>query len=324
MMCIGSGLGVYTTEAGYSNYTWTITSGGSIVSGQGTYQIEVNWTNPGNKTVTVNYETTYGCAAPAPASFSVSVMGLPGNPGQIMGTDQVCAGTLYVSYDTPPIPNADDYIWTLPYGATIVEGENTRHIKVDFALDAVSGTITVHGENLCGSGQESQPFSLTVDPLPPAPEISMDPDYLMHSTALLGNQWYLDGILIPGATDPDYQAVDEGWYWAVVTLNGCSSDTSNNIYVLFVGLDEPSGSNFSVYPVPNDGRFNITMVTAHEDTYSINIYNDLGMKVFEKDGIRVNGTAQQTIDLNNPAKGIYTIVLQGNNQTVIRKVLVTK
>lgn len=324
LMCVNSGLHVYTTQTGYSNYVWTVTSGGTIVTGQGTYQIEVNWFGAGAQTVSVNYANAYGCSAPSPATFAVTVMPLPGAAGPITGTPELCAGTQGVSYSVDPIPNVVNYNWTVPAGATIVHGGNTNSILVDFALDAVSGNIMVYGENLCGSGPSSPAFQVTVNPIPPKPLVTDDADYLLHSSAPAGNQWFYEAIMIPGAIDQDYQATEEGFYWTIVTLNGCSSEESNHVQVLFVGLDDLNAGNFAIYPIPNDGKFTVSIDIPGEETFSINVYNDLGVKVYEMKDFHVNGKAQQTIDLLNPSKGIYTVVFQGGNQTVIRKVLVTK
>jgi hypothetical protein len=324
IVCVNGGLQVYTTEAGFSNYVWTISQGGTIVNGQGTYQVEVDWLQPGNRNISVNYDNSYGCDAANPATFAVEVKGLPGNAGPVDGPLDVCAGTQAVEYDTPPIPNADNYIWTLPAGATIVEGEFTSSIKVDFALDAESGDISVYGENLCGSGQSSPPYDVTVNPIPPTPVASVDEDFMLHSTASEGNQWYFEGTLIEGATGQTYQAEEEGMYWTIVTLNECVSEPSNQVEVIFTGINEPDGSSFSIYPIPNDGKFTATIVIQGDDTFTIKVYNELGNNIYEKKDVYVAGKAQQYIDLNNPAKGIYSVVFQGKNKTVIRKVLVTR
>jgi hypothetical protein len=323
LMCANSGYFVYTTQQGYSNYVWTVTSGGTIVSGQGTYQVEVNWTSGGAQSVSVNYANEYGCSASTPTSFGVTVMAVPGNAGPVQGPHDVCAGETNVSYDTPPIQNADNYIWTLPAGATIVDGANTRHIKVDFAADAQSGQIKVHGENMCGVGQESQPLNLTVNGLPATPVASVDEFFVLHSDAAEGNQWYLDGTMIDGANGQDYQAEVEGTYWTIVT-NDCGSAESNHVEVIFTGIGEQDGPGFSIYPVPNNGKFVASIISSGEKNYTITVFNDLGMKMYERTDIRVNGKFQQSIDLNNPATGVYTVVLQGDDHTVIRKILVTR
>jgi len=323
LMCVNSGLHVYTSEGGFSDYVWAVTSGGTIVSGQGTYQIEVDWHSDGSQTVSVNYSNSFGCTASSSATFAVTVMPLPGDAGTITGTSELCAGTQAVNYTVTPISDVIDYIWTLPAGATIVEGENTNSIRVDFALDAVTGDISVYGENLCGMGQVSPPFGVTVNPIPPTPVASMDEFFMLHSDAPEGNQWYFNGDMIDGATGQDYQAEEEGTYYTIVTLNGCVSEMSNEIEVIFTGLDELSSSSFRIYPVPNDGRFTFTIVIKGEDTFNIKLFNDLGVKVYEMNDFHVDGKAEQDIDLHNPSTGIYTIIFQGNDQTVIRKVLVT-
>jgi len=322
--CVNSGYGVYTTQSGYNGYNWTVSPGGTIVSGQGTYQVEVDWTTPGNKTLSVNYATEYGCFATTPASFTVTVTPPPPPAGPITGTHDVCAGEMGVNFSVTAIPDAADYIWTLPAGATIVEGEGTNQIKVDFADNAQSGNVSVHAENICGAGQASPPFALAVNPVPPTPVADVDDDFILHSTALIGNQWYFDGTLIDGATGPDYQAEEEGVYFTIVTIDGCSSAPSNEVEVIFTGIGELNGSSFSIFPIPNNGKFTATMVIQGEDIFTIRVFNELGSKVYEKSGIHVNGKAQEFIELNNPGKGIYSVIFQGNNQTVTRKVLVTK
>lgn len=324
MVCVFSDLHVYTTQMGYSGYIWTVSTGGTIVSGQGTYQIEVNWTGTGTKTVTVNYANSYGCYATVPASFLVEVMPLPGPAGSITGPNDVCDGDMGVVYSVNAITDAVNYFWTLPAGATIVEGANTNSIKVDFAPGASSGNISVYGDNVCGAGPTSTPFNVNVNPIPATPVATIDEFFVLHSSAPEGNQWYFNGTLIEGATGTEYAADAEGFYWTVVTLEGCTSEESNHIEVIFTGIGELAGSAFSIYPIPNDGKFTASIVVKEADTFSILVYNDLGVKVYEKQNIRVDGKLQQPIDLNNPGQGVYTVIFQGNDQTVTRKVLVTK
>jgi hypothetical protein len=75
-VCLNSTGNVYTTEAGMTNYTWTIT-GGTIDSGQGTNSISVTWTAVGNQTLTVTYTNTNGCTPVVPTTFTVVVNQLP-------------------------------------------------------------------------------------------------------------------------------------------------------------------------------------------------------------------------------------------------------
>lgn len=322
MMCANSGLYVYTTEEGFFDYNWTISGGGNIVSGQGTYQIEVNWTFPGNRTVSVNYENASGCAATAPATFAVTVMGRPGFAGWISGTDELCAGTTGVVYSVDPIQNATGYEWTVPDGAMIVSGENTPEITVDFSLSAVSGEVTVIGTNNCGYGLMGSSFDVTVYPIPPAPVVTVGADYLLSSSAPEGNQWYFEGDPIPDATEQTYQATEEGYYWTVVTLNGCVSEESNHVQILFVGMGEFEGGSFTIYPIPNNGQFHVSIVTTSEKTFEIKVLNSQGTVVYERSNVQVNGKSQLLIDLGDVPAGIYTLLMKNNDNQAIRKILV--
>ena len=94
-----------------------------------------------------------------------TVCGGPASPGTITGNTAVCQGQTGVGYSVYPVMNATSYNWTVPSGATIMSGNNTNAISVDFSPSAASGIITVTGSNVCGSGPSSQ-LPINVTPLP--------------------------------------------------------------------------------------------------------------------------------------------------------------
>jgi hypothetical protein len=62
----------FTTEAGMTNYIWTVSIAGSITGGQGTDILTVDWTNPtGNQSVTVTYTDANGNNPAEPTSYVV-------------------------------------------------------------------------------------------------------------------------------------------------------------------------------------------------------------------------------------------------------------
>jgi hypothetical protein len=63
---------IYTTESGMNTYTWSIV-GGTIVSGDETNSIIVNWGGAGTGWVYVNCITSGGCTAQAPVSVRVDI-----------------------------------------------------------------------------------------------------------------------------------------------------------------------------------------------------------------------------------------------------------
>jgi len=96
--------------------------------------------------------------------YRVLVNHIPGCPGTITGLTSVLQGQTNVTYTTTPIANATSYVWTLPNGATGTS--NTNSITVNYGAAAVSGNVTVRGNNLYGVGNLAQLF-VTVNPVFP-------------------------------------------------------------------------------------------------------------------------------------------------------------
>jgi hypothetical protein len=251
----------------------------------------------------------------------VTVLDLPSAAGTVTGTDELCEGE-QANYSVSPVSGATTYDWTVPAGATILEGAGTTAIKVLFGN--TSGNVSVVGVNNCGTGTSSPNYFVTVNPIPATPVVTVDLDYLLTSSAPSGNQWYFEGNAIDGATGQTYQAEEEGMYWTVVTLNGCNSDPSNQVEVVFVGMDELPGTSLSIYPIPNKGQFTISVVNQAEKTYNVQVLNHLGARVYENANLVINGKGQLDVDLGNVAEGVYTVSIRMDNNRVMRKIIVTK
>ncbi|MCX6277649.1 MAG: GEVED domain-containing protein [Bacteroidetes bacterium] len=118
---------VYTTDAGLSGYTWTVSSGGAVTAGAGTNAITVTWSSAGAKTVTVTYTDGNGCSPASPVIQNINVYALP--VPVITGSANIC-----------DIPNPDNiystaagmsgYIWNVSAGGTITGGAGTDAITV--------------------------------------------------------------------------------------------------------------------------------------------------------------------------------------------------
>ncbi len=411
-LCVNSGYYNYVTGAGMSNYTWTISAGGAITSGQGTNSLMVSWNSTGAQWVAVTYTNTYGCNASGPTLLNISVNPLPAAAGVITGTAAICAGMTGVAYSVGPVQNALSYVWSLPPGASVASGNGTSNITVNYQSNAVSGNITVAGNNLCGNGALSPNFQVTVNALPTAagaisgsgsecqgttgviytvPPVSNATSYvwsvpagaavvsgsttntitvnygmnavsgniavyasnscgngtvspsltvtvnpipstplvttagdILTSSAPAGNQWYYQGSPLPGATGKVFHATQTGWYWTVVTLNGCSSDSSHHHYILMVGEPQLVAGNVEVYPVPNDGRFTVSLTNFSTEAVNIEVYSNLGMRIYELENVRVPGRLDQVIDIRPAAGGLYTIVIRNSRLEIVKKLIISR
>ncbi|MDP1622333.1 MAG: T9SS type A sorting domain-containing protein [Bacteroidales bacterium] len=322
--CINSANNQYITNSGMLNYQWDVSGGGTIVSGQGTNTLNVTWNAIGAQWVSVSFTNSYGCTTVTPAVYSLFVNPMPNAAGPVTGTAAVCAGNNGIPYSCDEILNATAYNWSLPAGATIATGSGTRNITVNFSPNAITGNISVAGSNSCGNGTASPDFSVTVTTIPATPVVTVLGNVLTSSAAN-GNQWYREGTgAIAGATGQIYYASQSGWYWTVVTINGCSSLQSNHVYVLISGQPELQNSSISIYPVPNDGKFTVSITTQAPDAFSIIIYNQLGVMVYGLDKVEVNGIFEQQIDLGRVSNGIYSVVLSNNRNKALRKILINR
>ena len=88
--------------------------------------------------------------------------------GIITGNQTVCQGDNGVVYTVSGISNASSYIWTVPTGASIVSGNLTNSIIVNYGTSATSGNITVAGSNSCGTQTPAFALAVTVSDLPDA------------------------------------------------------------------------------------------------------------------------------------------------------------
>ena len=307
-----------------TSFTWTLPAGAMIATGAGTRNITVNFSSSAvSGNILVSGTNSCGNGTPSPA-FAVTVNPLPAAAGTITGPASVCVGAAGVAYSVPAIANAASYVWTVPAGATITSGATTRNIVVSYGPAAGTGVITVKGTNTCGSGTVSANYNVTMNAIPGAATVTVN-GAVLTSSAPTGNQWYYEGNAIAGATSQTYTVThNTGYYWCMVTTNGCSSPISNKVWVVVTGVDELQSSNFNVYPVPNDGRFTVSISSPVQEVFSIVIYNQLGAKIYDFGDIRVNGTFEKQIDLRPIANGIYSVVFLNSEHKVVKKVLVNK
>ena len=324
-ICANSGYFNYLTETAMIGYTWTISPGGSITGGQGTHYVQVTWNTPGAQWIAVNYINMYGCTAATPTQLNVTVNGTPGAAGAITGEAAVCAPATGINYSVAPVAGATAYSWTLPQGASVVSGQYTNSIMVDFAANALPGPLTVSGNNMCGNGIVSPSFAVTVHPQPATPVVTASGNTLT-SSASAGNQWYWNGTAVTGATSQIYNvpAGNPGWYRTIAGLEGCYSDSSNQVYVAGVGVGDNENGSINIYPVPNKGLFTAEVSSSHAEDFRIQIYNTLGVMVHQTAGFRVNGIYKENIDVHQLPEGMYSLVFISQERKIVRKMLINR
>ncbi|MFM6976790.1 MAG: S8/S53 family peptidase [Sphingobacteriaceae bacterium] len=132
------------------------------------------------------------------------------------------------------------------------------------------------------------------------PNISVNGN-ILSSSAGTGNQWYLNGTAIPGATAANYTATQAGSY-GVKVLSGSCLVTSPSV---LVGISLPlPANNFTVSTLSetcktqDNGEINITALNALNYTASL-----------EYNGITNNYSFVNSLSIKNLAAGTYKLCL---------------
>jgi hypothetical protein len=304
VVCAGQNSIAYSIPAiaNATSYIWTLPSGATGTST--TNSITVNYgSNATSGDISVKGSNS--CGTGSPSALAITVNNIPASAGTITGSAVVCEGQNSVIYTVPSIEKATSYVWSLPGGATGLSIANT--ITINYGLSSTSGNITVKGSNSCGIGTSST-LAIIVKNRPVTPIITLT-DNILHSDASSGNQWYYQNTLIPGATYQNYTVTNNGDYYAVVTLSGCSSDASNTIQAIQTGIVDPNTYGIiKVYPNPVSNELIIEIEGNNEKLY-FEILNAIGQVVFK--GNLVEKTVVQT---NNFAPGFYFVKI-GNGKT---------
>ena len=166
----------YTTGAGNSNYTWTVSSGGTITGGGGTTNntVTVLWNTTGTDTVQVNYVSPTGCTASLPTILLISVNPLP--TATISGTTAVCQNatspliTFTGASSTPPYTFTYNINGGVNQNVTTVTGNSVTVAAPTSIVGSFSyNLISVRdGSSASCSQLQSGSAVVTVNPLPTA------------------------------------------------------------------------------------------------------------------------------------------------------------
>ncbi len=120
--CVSSGNVGFSTETGKSGYVWSVAPDGTIQSGIGSSAIQVFWSTPGPKTVSVSYLDGECHSDTASYTVYVNSRPVPSFPAGLTNNVTPCLNQPGMVYSTQPGMN--NYIWGIA-GGTITAGGNT-------------------------------------------------------------------------------------------------------------------------------------------------------------------------------------------------------
>ncbi|MEO8148490.1 MAG: T9SS type A sorting domain-containing protein [Bacteroidia bacterium] len=141
--------------ANATSYLWAVPAGVTILTGQGTNAITVKYSSTFTNTGTLSVAAVNGCGNSLAQSKTVNAK--PQQP-VISGLNWACKGQPGLNYSVAPVAGATSYTWSIVAGSTLVSGQGTTAIVVNWGQ--INGVIKCKANNACGSS--SLPGQLSV------------------------------------------------------------------------------------------------------------------------------------------------------------------
>jgi len=146
--------------SGFSNYTWSVPAGATLVSGQGTTSIDVTY-QTGFLVGVISVQTTGSCQSSLARVYKAYVKPAALPTTVVTGNATPCASGATEGYKVNSVLGATQYNWIAPVGATILNGQGTDSVTVQFTSSLVSGSLLkVQAANACG-GSAYKSITLT-------------------------------------------------------------------------------------------------------------------------------------------------------------------
>ena len=271
-----------------------------------------SWSTGENGTsITVNNSGNYSVTATNACGNSTSGQMVTINPQPVVSVvaaqQVICAGTsTQISAS-----GADNYSWSPSTALSTTTGSNV------IASPTVTTTYTVTG--ITNGCTMEKTITITVNPVPPTPVIGMSGNNL-QSSASTGNQWYLNGVVINGATAPVYTPVAAGTYTVKVTINGCESFMSDGFQFIPTSINSPGlDKHIIIGPNPIENTLYIRQQGSHHElVLSV-------MDIYGKELLKHTFTSYISIDMKKYSAGFYILVIENKRKKErIQKIIFRK
>jgi hypothetical protein len=250
-------------------------------------------------------------------AVAVPVLQLP--TATISGGDSLCGQG---NFTTLPVDLTGAPPWSFIYtnGITSVI-VNDQYITPYDIITGDPGTYTIVDlQDANCNGPSYGSATVYVFPVPATPEITVI-DFNLISSVCCGNQWYLDNEAIPGATGQVFAVTESGWYYDIVTLNGCSSDASESVDMI-VGINEIKDMKATLAPNPADDFVKINFPGPLKGNMTITVSSADGRVAGKYEFRSIEKTNQFSIDISCFAAGLYFVAISTSDKSTVCKLIV--
>jgi hypothetical protein len=241
--------------------------------------------------------------------------GPPAQPASINGMAFICEGSTKL-YSTALIPEAVEYVWSVPAGWTNSSSSNS----LTTICNNSGGTISVYAVNACGTGG-SQSLSVSVTPLPSLQVNSSDSVLCAGQDATLTVSGASTYFWNPGGSGSSI--IVSPAFNTTYTVSGTSTTGCENTTVFTqsvsscIGFEEFALTTIHFDTYPNPANESITILSTESGTAEL--FNSCGQSI-SKTKIDKGKTV---LLLEEQGAGVYFIRFQTGSLSFTKKVIKT-
>ncbi|WP_345948550.1 S8 family serine peptidase [Mucilaginibacter sp. PAMB04274] len=163
------------------------------------------------------------------------------------------------------------------------------------------------------------------------PVVAASPVITQNGTTLVSNftannQWYLNGVLIPGATGQTYVPAQSGNYQLKnVLVTGCTAISPVYTYIKSdAATNTPTAIRLSAYPVPATTELNVSFIADAASDMTLSLVNTLGKTVYSNKASIRAGSYSTTFSVSNQPAGTYILRVLLGEKAYSAKVIIIK
>jgi hypothetical protein len=149
---------------------------------------------------------------------------------------------------------------------------------------------------------------------------------VLNSNFAEGNQWYLNGVALQGATSPTFTPVQSGKYTVEVTLStGCISRSDDHLFALVAkNPDTSTDIGLTIFPVPAIDNLNVVFVAKEAGVAKIEIVNTAGQVVHEQSESIAAGNFSAVVNTSRELPGTYLLRVTLGQKVYAKKIIIVK
>jgi hypothetical protein len=329
--------------SGATSYTWTVPTGATITSGQGSTLINVSFgtSYPSSGNISVVAVNTCGSSGSSSTAVSRSA---PAVPSVITGSTTGACSVSGIPYSVIQDAAVTSYTWSFSSTAgTVASGQGTNAITANFGTGSTSVTLSVTAGNSCGTSAArtlsishipSVPGSITGTSTPCRNQQGV-PYSISPVASATSYRWTVPSgsrIVAGGVTSSNTALVTSFSNVAVnfkttagnVSVranNACGSSSYRSLAVTFPCREISSEDVFSAILSPNPVQEEIKLqINSFADgSVLIQVRDIQGRLLSSQVAETLTGTTDIIIDASTIPNGIYSVTIDGSQgRTVLR------